>query len=212
MGKLNPGIPGAFHGAVGPVVGSSWKGIAVIKSKPPRRRRRSTEAQLRQMAKLKLMTPFVRPLTELLNKTYECCTFQMSCFNKALSYNMRNAISGDYPDFTVDFPRVALGVGDLRNPENISAHSDSEGQLSITWTDNSGEGSARVTDQAFVAIYCEVLDNWVTGKPGPQRSAGSYTLDVIAFSGKAVYTYIGFLSADAQFVSTSIYAGLVNIL
>ncbi|HEY4966688.1 MAG TPA: DUF6266 family protein [Puia sp.] len=212
MGKLNPSIPGAFHGTVGPVVGTTWKGIAVIKSKPPRKRRRSTEAQLRQMAKLKLMTPFVRPLTELLNETYECCTFQMSCFNKTLSYNMRNAISGDYPDFTIDYSRFVLGVGDLRNPENISVHSETEKKLSFTWTDNSGDGSARVTDQAFVAIYCEVLGQWVTGDPGPQRNAGSYTLDVTALSGRAVYTYIGFLSADAQFVSTSIYAGLVHIL
>jgi hypothetical protein len=212
MGKINSGILGAFSGTVGPAVGSSWKGIGVIRSRPPRKRRRSTEGQLRQMAKLKLMTPFVRPLTDLLNRTYDSTVYRMSCFNKTLSYNMRNAISGEYPDFRINFARVVLGVGDLLNPEKVSAYSPAAGQISITWTDNSGEGSARATDQVFVAIYCDTLDQWITKDPGPQRNAGSYTLEVTAFSGRAVYTYTGFLSADAQFVSTSLYAGLVNIL
>jgi hypothetical protein len=212
MGKINSGILGAFSGKVGPVIGSSWKGIGVIRSRPPRKRRRSTEAQLMQMAKLKLMTPFVRPLTGLLNRTYGNTVYRMSCFNKALSYNMRNAISGAYPAFTVNYPRLVLGVGDLLNPENVSVLSAAAGQISFNWTDNSGEGSARATDKAFVAIYCEALGCWITRDPGPQRNAGSHTLEVVAFRGRTVHTYIGFLSADAQFVSTSLYGGLVNIL
>jgi hypothetical protein len=212
MGKIKTGILGAFSGTVGPVVGSSWKGIAVIRSKPPSRRRKSTEGQLRQMAKLKLMTPFVSPITGLLNKTYGGVTFQMSCFNKALSYNMRNAINGEYPAFAINYSRVVLGVGDLLNPERVSAQSVSAGQISISWVDNSGEGSARATDKAFIAIYSEDLQRWLTRSEGSLRNAGNYTLDVAAFSGKAVHTYIGFLSADAQFVSTSLYTGMVNIL
>jgi len=212
MGKIKSGILGGFSGTVGPVVGRSWKGISVMQSKPPSKRRRSTDAQLRQMAKLRLMTPFVSPLTGLLNKTYVRAVQQMSCFNKAMSYNMRNAISGDYPDFRINFPLVVLGVGDLLNPFNVSVQSDAEGQIRFAWPDNGGVGSARVTDKAFVAIYCEDSGRWLTCSEGPQRNAGSYTLDVTAFSGKAVHTYIGFLSADAQFVSTSLYAGLVNIL
>jgi Family of unknown function (DUF6266) len=212
MGKIKSGILGGFCGTVGPVVGRSWKGISVMQSRPPSKRRRSTDAQLRQMAKLKLMTPFISPITGLLNKTYVRAAQQMSCFNKAMSYNMRNAISGDYPDFRINYPLVVLGVGDLLNPFNVSVQSDAEGQIRFAWPDNGGVGSARATDKAFVAIYCENEEQWQTRSEGPQRNAGSYTLDVTAFSGKAVHTYIGFLSADSQFVSTSLYAGLVNIL
>jgi hypothetical protein len=212
MGKIKSGILGGFNGTVGPIVGSSWKGISVIKSRPPHKRRRSTEGQLRQMAKLKLMTPFVRPLTGLLNRTYDHEDLKMSCFNKTLSYNMRNAISGDYPAFVINYPRVVLGVGDLMNPDHVFVHSAEAGLISITWNDNSGEGSARATDQAFVAVYAEDLGRWIAGDPGSQRNAGIYTLEVGAFRGRAVHTYIGFLSADARFVSTSLYAGTVNIL
>jgi hypothetical protein len=212
MAKLKEGFLGGFSGILGTAVGSSWKGKAVIRSRPPRKRRKSSELQLRQMAKLKLLIPFVKPITNFLNMTYSSVTENMSCFNKAMSYNLRNAISGEYPDFRINYPRVVLGVGDLLNPDTISVHSDSEGRLSFSWTDNSGEGSARATDRAFVAIYCADLEDWITETASPRRNAGGYTLDVAAFSGKTVQAYMGFLSADADFVSTSRYAGELYIL
>jgi len=212
MGTLNNGFLGGFRGKLGPAVGSSWKGIDVIRCRPPRKRRRSTEGQLRQMAKLKLMTPFIRPLTGLLNLAYDSVTVRMSCFNKALSYNLRNAIEGEYPAFKVNYARVVLGVGDLLNADMLKAISAEKGKLSFSWTDNSGEGSANSTDRIFAAVYCEALSEWVISDDGAGRDAGSYTLDVADFSGKAAQPYLGFLSADSRFVSTTQYAGMVNIL
>jgi hypothetical protein len=212
MGKLKNGYLGTFSGTLGPAVGSSWKGISVIRSRPPRKRRHSSKDQLIQSAKMRLIAPFVQPLTGLLNRSYGCVTFQMSCYNKAVSLNLRNAITGEYPDLKVNYPLATLGVGDLLNPKIVSVVSASAGKLTINWSDNSGEGSARATDRAFVAVYCETLNEWATEEEGPQRNAGSYTLDLTAFSGKAVHAYIGFLSAEAQFVSSSLYAGLLDIL
>jgi Family of unknown function (DUF6266) len=212
MSKLQNGILGGFRGTIGPVVGTQWKGIDVIRSRPPGKRRKSSEDQLKQMAKMSLMTKFVSPLSGFLNRTYNGVTVRMSCFNKALSYNMRNAVSGDYPAFTINYARVVLGIGDLLNVEMAKVSSDSKGKLTFIWTDNSNEGSAKAKDQFFAAVYCEGLVEWVTADNATQRNAGSYTLDVTAFSGKAVQTYIGFLSEDAKFVSTSLYTGSINIL
>lgn len=212
MGKLSNGILGGFSGTLGPAVGSSWKGIQVIRSRPPRRRGKSSPDQLKQMAKMSLVSGFLQPLTGLLNRTYNSVTVRMSCFNKALSYNIRNAVTGDYPAFTINYEQVILGRGDLLNAKMPKADSLTKGTLSFSWIDNSGEGSAKATDQAFVAVYCEAKDDWETSAKGSLRNAGSYTLDVAAFSGKAVHGYIGFLSADGKFVSTSLYTGLVNIL
>ena len=131
MGKLKNGYLGGFSGLLGTAVGSSWKGKAVIRSRPPRKRRKSSELQLRQMAKVKLLTPFVSPITNLLNSVYGCVATDMSCFNKAVSYNLRNAIDGEYPDFRISYTRFVLGVGDLLNPETISVRSETEGGLSF---------------------------------------------------------------------------------
>ena len=128
-----------------------------------------------------------------------------------MSYNLRNAIDDDYPVFDINYTRFVLGTGDLLNVEKPAISSESTGRLTFSWKDNSNEGSARATDQCFAALFCEELKKWETREKGPQRNAGSYTLDVPAFSGKAVQTYIGFLSADAKFVTTSLYAGSINI-
>ena len=212
MGTIKNGILGGFSGTVGPVVGSSWKDISVIRSRPPGKRRKSTVNQLSQMERMKLVSQFLAPVTSLLNQTYNSVTVRMSCFNKALSYNIRNAVEGDYPAFRINYARVILGNGDLLNPELLHAHSDSTGQLTLSWKDNSNEGSARASDLTFAAVYSFLTDRWMTGFAEAKRNAGSYTLDIAAFSGKAVHAYIGFLSADGRFVSNSLYAGLVNIL
>jgi hypothetical protein len=125
---------------------------------------------------------------------------------------LRNAISGEYPAFRISYAHVQLGAGDLLNADQLQISSDAIGKLTFSWRDNSNEGSARATDLFFAAVYCEERKNWVTVKNGSPRNAGSYKLDVTAFSGKAVQTYIGFKSADARFVSTSVYTGQVNIL
>jgi hypothetical protein len=212
MGKLNEGILGGFSGIVGPVVGARWRNVNVIRSRPPHKRRRSSEDQKKQMAKMALMSPFVRPLRDLLNNTYYQANIQSSGFNKALSYNMRNAISGEYPAFTINYALVQLGAGDLLNVWQPQISSDTIGKLTFSWRDNSNEGSARATDRFFAAVYCEEQNKWVTVKNGSPRNAGSYLLDVTAFSGRAVQTYIGFLSADARFVTTSQYTGPLTIL
>jgi hypothetical protein len=212
MGTIQNGILGGFSGSVGPVVGSSWKDIQVIRSRPPLRRRKSTPDQLSQMKKMELVSRFMAPVTDLLNKVYHQGLVKMSPFNKAMSYNMRNAVEGKFPDFRIYFPRVVLGIGDLLNPELTATKSEAMGRISFFWIDNSYEGSARSTDQAFAAIYCSEKDSWLTRSGGAQRNAASYTLDITGFSGKTVHAFIGFLSDGGKFVSTSQYVGLVNIL
>ena len=45
MGKLIQGINGPFTGKVGPAVGSSWRGISVIRSLPSPRTRPFTQGR-----------------------------------------------------------------------------------------------------------------------------------------------------------------------
>jgi hypothetical protein len=211
MAKLPNGILGGFIGTLGPAVGTRWKNKQVIRSRPPLKRPTSSEDQKKQQGKVGLMSAFISPLTQFLNSTYRNVT-ETSCFNRAMSLNLRNAVDGLHPPFTISYTRFVLGTGDLLNVEKPAISSDSSGRLTFSWKDNSNEGSARSSDQIFAAVYCEELDKWSTREQGPQRNAGSYTLDVPAFSGKAVHTYIGFLSADAKFVTTSLYAGSIHIL
>ena len=55
MGKYNQGVLGQFSGKVGPVVGSSWKGIGYLRSNARKTRNRDASMKTEiQTAKFKL--------------------------------------------------------------------------------------------------------------------------------------------------------------
>jgi hypothetical protein len=63
-----------------------------------------------------------------------------------------------------------------------------------------------------VAVFCEVLKAWIYETQAAFRSAGSCTIDVLAFTGNAVHVYVGFISTFSNDASMSGYLGIVNIL
>ena len=212
MGIIKQGILGGFSGKVGTVIGSSWKGIQVMRGRSTGRKGSPTDLQLQQQAKFAVMIKFLQQLSSLLNQTYDKFAVGMSGFNKAFSYNVLNAITGVYPAFTVNYPMVLLGRGDLPNATALAAISAATGKLTFNWTDNSGIGKALATDKVVVAAFCEVLDHWIYDYNGPARNTGTYVLDTSMFSGKAVQTYLGFISANGKFVANTVYTGAVNVL
>ncbi|MEO6963329.1 MAG: DUF6266 family protein [Puia sp.] len=212
MGTIKQGILGGFSGKVGTVIGSSWKGIQVMRGRSTGRKGTPSDLQLQQQAKFALMIKFLQPLSALLNQTYDKFAVGMSGFNKAFSYNVLNAISGVFPAFTVNFPMVLLGRGDLPNATAPAAISAVAGKLTFNWTDNSGIGKALATDQVVAAAFCEVLDHWIYDNNGAARNTGTFILDVSMFSGKAVQTYLGFISANGKFVANTLFTGAVNVL
>lgn len=212
MGTYKKGILGSFSGKVGTVVGSSWKGIPVMRSLGGGRKGSPSSSQLQQQAKFSLIIKFLQPLTSLLNMTFDNLAVGMSGFNKAFSYNILNGITGVYPAFTVNYSMILLGRGDLPNATAPAVNSPLAGKLAFTWTDNSGSGKALATDKAVVAVFCESLNHWIYNQDAAARNAGTATLDVTLFSGKPVQTYIGFISADGRFVTNTVYTGVVNVL
>jgi Family of unknown function (DUF6266) len=212
MGTHKQGILGSFSGKVGTVVGSTWRGLWVMKGLITKKRGKSGPALLEQQAKFTLMIKLLRPLSSLVSQTYDTLPAEMTGINKAFSDNIKNAIIGIYPAFTVDYTKLSLSKGALPNADSPTAASTVAGKITFTWTDNSGSGDALATDMAFVAVFNEALNRWIFKQNIAARNAGTYTLDVTAFSGKPVQTYFGFISADGSSVSDSLFTGQVNAL
>jgi hypothetical protein len=212
MGRFTKGLYGAFRGKVGSMVGSTWKGIEVIRSKPAGGRKNASPEQLQQQARFRTMVRFLKPLASFLDQIYGSSAVQMTGFNKSFSYNVQNGLSGQYPDYGIAYPMIQLGQGILPNVDLAQASSAAAGKLSITWTDNSGNGKAQPTDNAFVAVYCEALNRWIYSANAGARSAGTLTMDLTAFSGKAVQTWFGFVTPKRTAASVTLFTGQVNIL
>jgi hypothetical protein len=211
MAILLNGPNGPFSGTLGTAVGYMWKGKAVIRSRPPRRSSGASPLQKQQQAKFALMHEFLKPLLSLLNVTYNNLAIQMTGFNKAFSYNVKNAITGTYPDLKIDYSMVLLGRGDLPNVKLPVTIISSEGKLVFSWTDNSGKGKAKAFDKAFVAVYCEETGDWEDELNLTTRSSGTCSIDVKKFAGKEVQTYIGFITEDGKDVTDSLYTGMIKL-
>jgi hypothetical protein len=210
MAKLSQGINGPFSGKVGAVVGYTWKGIAVMRGRPSPRTKPFTPKELNHQAKFRLMNKFLIPANGLINVTFAHLAIGMSAFNKAFSYNVKNAITGVQPNLTIDYGMTLISRGDLPGAESATVSTVSPGLLQFSWTDNSGKGNAKATDKAFVAVYSEELENWDYRLDIATRSQGKCEMLMMNFPGKPVQTFIGFISADGKDASDSAYTGLAN--
>ncbi|MEJ0081356.1 MAG: DUF6266 family protein [Puia sp.] len=120
MAKFSQGINGPFYGKVGAVVGYTWKGIPVMRGLPKSRTKPFTPKELNQQAKFRLMNGFLTPLNDLFNVTFAHLAVQMSAYNKAFSYNIKNATTGFGPDLAIDYNMVLISRGDLPRAELVA--------------------------------------------------------------------------------------------
>ncbi len=212
MGIISKGILGGFSGLVGTVVGGTWKGIPYMRSLPTSKRSVFSQPQLAQQAKFSLAVKFLQSMTGLLTVSFSDFAVRMTGFNNALGYTLKNAVTGSYPIYSIDYSLALVSRGDLPNAISPEAVSTVAGQVNFVWTDNSGVGKAAATDKAILAMYCPDRKQCIYTTLGADRSAESDVMSAPSFSGQQVQTYVGFISADGKNIASSIYTGQVTVL
>ena len=210
MATYKNGILGPVSGKLGSAVFSTWKGIPVIRSMPVRKNIVPTEAQSRQRERFKMISRFLNPLKVLLMQTLGESTAGMTWFNKSLSLNMP-AVIGDYPGISIEYPKVILGKGRLPLGEPPTISSPEPGKLSLSWNIGDGIDKNLTAGTAFIAAYQEEMNRWIFGLYDIGNGITNCVLTLEPFIGKAVQTYIGFISKARQVKSESRYMGLVNV-
>ena len=211
MGIINKGILGPVSGTVGTVIGGSWKGIPYLRSQTTSRRTTFTQPQLDQQAKFTTTVAFLQPMTGLLSTSFREFAVKMSGFNNALSYTLKHAITGSYPTYTVDYSMALVSRGDLPNATDPQAALGAGTQIAYSWTDNTGVGKAAATDKSILVAYCPARNQCIFTTIGADRSAGSDTMNVAAFAGETVQTYVGFISANGKDIANSAFTGELTI-
>jgi hypothetical protein len=212
MGKINQGILGGVSGKVGNVIGGSWKGIDYLRIMPSSVANPRTEAQLDQRSKFVNVLNFLQPLKEFVRVGYKKYAIKMSQFNSAMSYNLKNAIAGSYPNYTIDFTKALLSRGGLAPAINGSATSTVPASLLVEWDNNSNEANASTTDKSMLLVYNPAKKEAVTILDGANRVTGVQEISVPnSFSGDSVQAFIGFIKNDGSEVSNSKYLGEVVV-
>src|SRR5665213_618896 len=211
MGTIQKGILGGFSGKVGTVIGGTWKGIDYMRSKGNNRNLNPSEKQLTQQLKFALIMRFVQPMAGLLNISFRDFAIKMTGINNAFAYTIKNAVSGVYPSFAIDYSVALVSRGGLPNVLGPAVTSGVGSLLTFSWTDNSGVGKAKAADQAILVAYCPSLKQAVYTTAGGMRSALTGELNLLPFSGLAVETWIGFISESGVSIANSIFTGEVTV-
>ncbi|MDR6785509.1 hypothetical protein ABIE26_004219 [Pedobacter africanus] len=78
--------------------------------------------------------------------------------------------------------------------------------LSIEWENSSASAFFRDDDKATIVVYNETKQNFVTFKDVAHRADRQAVQLPANFAGSAVHTWMGYLNAEGDAVSTSSYA------
>jgi len=220
MARIKKGILGGVNGTIGNVVGGRWKGIEYIRTKPAHITDAKSDKQIEVRSKFLTVIRFLQPLTEMIRVGYQSLAIKKSAFNAATSYHFKNAVVGEVPDECIDMTKVVLAMGNLTGAENPAVSSTQAAQLSLSWEDNSGIGSAADEDIALLAVI-DPLDSQVyySMNAGKRSDSGSEVNLPASFSGKEVHSYLFFarLSSSeggsiAKSCSKSVYLGSVQVV
>ena len=210
MGKYEVGVLGNFDGKVGTVVGAKWKGIEYMRHKGRKSKKPPTAAQLVQQARFRCVSKFVSRFSNLLMACYPD-TPEQTAINHAFADIYAKALTGIYPAFSLVYSKVSISKGQLHNGNAPVAATAGNGIIKFSWNDNTDGNDANSDDKSVLAVYCPELDQAIYTLAGAQRDSGSASLNVMNFTGKVVETWIAFMTANGQLVSSSIYTGQLTV-
>jgi len=212
MATFKKGILGGFSGKVGTVVGARWRGKNIMRSLPQRGDYTPTELQLQQREKFRTVIRFLTPIQNIVGRFFGSEQGDKSPFNLATGYHLTEAVTPDGDGYVMDYLKVLISRGDLRGLNDESITADANQELSLSWTDNSGQGNAGATDQLVVVVYSPVSKLYQQFIPAGVRSDASASLSLPAYySGLEVQVWATFITADENLAATSSYLGAVTV-
>ena len=162
-------------------------------------------------SKFALALSICKPLTGFLRVGYKNFTTKQTAFNAAMSYILENAIIGEYPNYTVDIKKVLVSKGTLPGVQNgFTTYQNRE--ISINWTDNSGTGNAKSSDNSMIAILNISKDEAVFEIAGRPRFVGNHKITIPAdWKGDCLEVFISFISEDRKEVSDSSHISFIIV-
>ncbi len=204
MAKIKQGILGGFSGKVANVVGTSWKGRAVMKSQPLSVANPRTEAQQEQRGKFSkiaelasaVLTQFVQPVENPISG--DISGYNLFCKDNKGAFNASgNLVAANF----------VCGGGKIINVESgdLTAVAGQDSPA-FEWANSADISALRLTDKVFVVMCDETAENvWVDSSSVRSEEAISSTVQVKGtdkvISSQKYLALVACVSADGRDVS-----------
>ena len=118
---------------------------------------------------------------------------------------MNLVIVGNYPDTDIAYTQVLISRGPLSPTAKASASVASLGNIAFSWTDKSGNGTAKADDLSILVAYFPELKLAVYIIGGAYRADGNAPLNTSYLKNCKDETWMGFLSNNEKDASSSAY-------
>ena len=202
MAVIKQGILGGISGKIGNVVGSSWKGIAVLKSLPLSVANPRTVLQTAQRNALKGIVAVSRLLLgSIIQPLWNPFAQRESGYNAFVSQNISTFVGAVFTNFSDFFSQR----GALTNAATIAvAATKDDNTIQVTWVDNDGVSDALGTDDINVVVYNATQDTWYSDPAAAKRFEQIRDLVVPAIeTGDLLKVYVGASRPNFSRVSDS---------
>ncbi|RZM30414.1 MAG: hypothetical protein EOO88_00920 [Pedobacter sp.] len=171
-----------------------------------------TTAQLASRAEISVTSRFLKPALEFINTGFaaKAAAELRLTYNLAMSYNKLNALTGVYPNCSIDYEKALLSQGDLQTAQNPSVALTANG-LQFSWFTAPDMAWPELSDQVMLLAYFPGSRKVSFALYGPERIQGTAFLALgTPMLDQYMETYISFISADRKQVSDSVYTGSFN--
>lgn len=197
---------GAMSGRHGDSVASMDKdGKSIIKlyTQPSKS---STEAQVAHRAKFGLVNKVLSTHHRLFKNT-----FGRMGVNKAVAFAMKNAVTGSYPDYEIDYTKLTLSDGTLPTASKLMVEITSGTTVNVTW-DNHIFLEDNPTDTANLVFMDSVTKKSVFFTGNATRIDGAMQADLSdVWAGNAIYCWFFFADPANGNKSISQYVSLLQL-
>lgn len=211
MAKTKKGIFGPISGKLGPVIGSTWKGIPYLKTvNNETKKREPSAAQKLHHQKFSFLTRWLRPLHPYLMIGFKNLAEFTTEINAGFSYNFKAALIVNGNGIQIDHKNVKISRGNLKGiiePELVYLNQNT---LQLNWK-NIEEPLSLFNDQLIFVIYNDELSivDGFTG--GTKRSAQICTFSIDPrLVGHHFHAYVGLVSLNGNEISESQYLGRIE--
>lgn len=215
MGVANQGVFGAWQKRVGNVVGRIVQGRNIYSIYQPQVNNPKTQAQQSNRSAFSVMAEFVSQALAAIRVGFRNLDGYKkgSAYSSALGYNLTKAkaVGGVYPNLEVNYNKVVVAEGGVDLPYDPSG-SVADGEFTVTWADNSGQGDALATDKAALCLYNSTQKKCVFAVTESKRSDRSAKISVPpAWTGDTAVGYLFMVREDKGVNSMSTYVGTYTL-
>ncbi|MES3016424.1 MAG: DUF6266 family protein [Bacteroidota bacterium] len=209
MGKYSNSNFGDISGKVGNAIGSNWRGIKYMRGLSSKRTKGASPLQLAQYAKFALAAAQLSIIKDVLSLGFNDKKLnKISGYNAAVKAFLSEAIVGDYPNFSVDYPKIRMSKGSLLHAD-ISIVPETTA-IDLSWPLELNEFNSFINDKMIFIIYNQTRNAYSLNTAHTRGSAGVS----IPFPGRlndVLHIWSFCVKGDGKTVSSSQYVGMVTV-